>query len=431
MSLLEQYDSYLQNPNIRGLLNAIRWAEGTPDEKGYFRMLGGKHFSGNQHPRAIQGGGQWPSDAAGAYQFLSPTWDEAAKALGLRDFSPQNQDRAALWLIEQKRRVPLSEIAAKGATADTFHRLAGEWASLPTAKGGSAYGQPSKRVEELLARARAGGASAGVAPISPTAQPQPPSQPSEDPVSRVAREVMGASPSRPFDVPGAPGGSGPGGRNSDPVSNMARAVLGGGLATGGWRPAGEAMGFGSDDVISAALSAVMGRPTRTAPAPADGAQVAAAMPNTSLDWITQPGASNGSQTPAGGSGGREIGIKDLGKWLQGAGLKVAEHSAFGGVGGHSQGSLHYKDLALDLTDWKDPGESKKSWQPRKKWLGEQIASIMAGSGAEVFSPHNDPEGHGEHIHLGLPSGKISEEQARRIVAARAASLQKFPLRWAG
>lgn len=127
--------------------------------------------------------------------------------------------------------------------------------------------------------------------------------------------------------------------------------------------------------------------------------------------------------------GRSKGIVDIGKMLQdSAGLRVREHPEFGGVGGHSDGSLHYKGLALDVTDWQDPGESEKSWLPRKKWTAEQWQKTL-GSRAEVFGPHNDPRGHGTHIHLGLPSGSLPEEIAQQLVQVRKQALEKYPLRW--
>ncbi|MFX9397317.1 glycoside hydrolase family protein, partial [Acinetobacter baumannii] len=44
--------------------------------------------------------------AAGRYQFLKDTWDGVAKDLGLKDFSPKNQDIAAVALLAQNGALP-------------------------------------------------------------------------------------------------------------------------------------------------------------------------------------------------------------------------------------------------------------------------------------------------------------------------------------
>jgi hypothetical protein len=118
------------------------------------------------HPRkAITrtlGGKPITSTAAGRYQFLSRTWDECKKALSLPDFSPESQDRAAVFLI--KRRGALQDVEA-GRIEAAIRKCNREWASLP----GSPYGQPTKTLAECLAvYHRAGGEFVESIPTEPT-----------------------------------------------------------------------------------------------------------------------------------------------------------------------------------------------------------------------------------------------------------------------
>ena len=92
------------------------------------------------------------STAAGAYQFLSRTWDECAAALSLPDFSPPMQDLAAVFLI--RRRGALVDVQA-GRIEAAIRKCAREWASLP----GSPYGQPTRSMEQALATYRQYGGS--------------------------------------------------------------------------------------------------------------------------------------------------------------------------------------------------------------------------------------------------------------------------------
>lgn len=144
------------HPNVQALLRVIRRGEGTADPDGYRRMFGGKLFTSYaDHPRTAQtytlrNGGTLTSTAAGAYQFLARTWDETARAMGLKDFTPTSQDWGAV-----------GRIAARGALEDVkagrfdtaIEKIAREWASMP----GSPYGQPVIS----LATARSTYASAG------------------------------------------------------------------------------------------------------------------------------------------------------------------------------------------------------------------------------------------------------------------------------
>ena len=129
------------NANVQAMLRVIRTAEGTADPDGYRRLFGGALFSGYaDHPRQLIRKSGYSTTAAGAYQFLTSTWDETARTMGLRDFSPASQDMGAV-----------GRLAARGALADVkagrfdaaVVKIAKEWASLP----GSPYGQPTISAE--------------------------------------------------------------------------------------------------------------------------------------------------------------------------------------------------------------------------------------------------------------------------------------------
>jgi TP901 family phage tail tape measure protein len=130
----------------RALLDTIAYAEGTSGARGYQTMFTGRTFSSfASHPRMIQRGGGYASDAAGRYQFLSTTWDGVARSLGLRDFSPANQDIGALELVRRRGVNSDAPLNLRSLAA-----LAPEWASLPTLSGRSYYGQPVKGASDLL-----------------------------------------------------------------------------------------------------------------------------------------------------------------------------------------------------------------------------------------------------------------------------------------
>ncbi len=137
--------------NTFNLSKVIRYAEGTLGDSGYNTMFTGRQFNDTtKHPRQINSGGGFSSDAAGAYQFLSPTWDRAKNALNLPDFSPASQERAGAYLAQQ-RGVDTSRVYANIDEFKTdIDKLAPEWASLPTAATGTSYyGQGGKTIEDL------------------------------------------------------------------------------------------------------------------------------------------------------------------------------------------------------------------------------------------------------------------------------------------
>jgi len=121
----------------------IRAGEGTSGDNGYNTMFTGAQFSDtSKHPRQINRSGDLASDAAGAYQFLSTTWDGAKNALGLTDFSPASQEKAGKYLAQQRGLAVDTVFTDKQSFLKELDKIAPEWASMPTlATGTSYYGQ--------------------------------------------------------------------------------------------------------------------------------------------------------------------------------------------------------------------------------------------------------------------------------------------------
>jgi muramidase (phage lysozyme) len=154
MTERELLQSFVPKPAIQNALRVIRFAEGTerggPDS--YRVMFGGGLAPDlKRHPDKVIKGGKYSSAAAGAYQFMPLTWEAQAKALGLSDFGQQSQDLAAVNLM-RNRLMPiggLSVLEKEGFSPRVSAALAREWASLPTEKGVSYYGQPVKKLSDL------------------------------------------------------------------------------------------------------------------------------------------------------------------------------------------------------------------------------------------------------------------------------------------
>jgi muramidase (phage lysozyme) len=136
-------------PNAQALLSTIRGSESNGvNANSYNLIVGGNRFTNyDGHPGQVgvvtKNG---PSTAAGAYQFTKTTWNEAAQKYGpllahdgpngTVSFSPQNQDKAA-WLLAQDRynaktggnlEQDLNDPAKHGQIMKT---LSGTWTSLP------------------------------------------------------------------------------------------------------------------------------------------------------------------------------------------------------------------------------------------------------------------------------------------------------------
>ena len=126
----------LTEPNVRAFLKAIRLGEGTSDEAGYNRIVGGGTFTDDStHPRIKVHIPRYDvySTAAGAYQIIWPTWSGLTRQYGFPDFSPECQDEAAVALIAEKK--ALDDVKA-GRLAEAVAKCAPIWASLPGSTAG-------------------------------------------------------------------------------------------------------------------------------------------------------------------------------------------------------------------------------------------------------------------------------------------------------
>jgi muramidase (phage lysozyme) len=143
------------------MLDVLAFTEGTGTDYGklvdgivlaspYYPELLGKrgvsvtNFS--RHPDiTVEVNAELRSTAAGRYQFLKSTWDE----LKMPNFSPASQDVAAVRLMQERGMIgPLLAGDLKTAVL----KGAPEWASLPTASGGSYYGgQTARSLAEIIA----------------------------------------------------------------------------------------------------------------------------------------------------------------------------------------------------------------------------------------------------------------------------------------
>jgi len=83
--------------------------------------------------------------AAGAYQIIKPTWNRLRDKLGLSDFSPESQDRAAVELLEESGAM---ELLGLDDIQGAIRAASKVWASLP----GSTAQQNPKSLSYALAR---------------------------------------------------------------------------------------------------------------------------------------------------------------------------------------------------------------------------------------------------------------------------------------
>lgn len=132
---LAQLQRYASDPNVRKMFDLVAYTEGV--KHGYNTMFGNQRIDNlSAHPNIRKQFKQTDgktnyTTAAGRYQFLKPTWDGLSRQYGLKDFSPQNQDIAAVALLAQNGALPY---VLKGDFATAIQKSGGTWASLPSSK---------------------------------------------------------------------------------------------------------------------------------------------------------------------------------------------------------------------------------------------------------------------------------------------------------
>lgn len=177
-------------PWQRGLLRTIYGSESAyPGRDPYRVMYGGRTIDDfSDHPRQLMPIVSGPNatsrtglrtSAAGGYQFLRGSWDEAATANGLDDFSPLNQDRAALWHAERAYKTRTgrdlkTDIEAAAGDPEKLTQvgrgLSGWWTSLPGGiEPNKATGSFGDRFSKQLNYAATEGDTDGPALYSPMA----------------------------------------------------------------------------------------------------------------------------------------------------------------------------------------------------------------------------------------------------------------------
>jgi len=149
-------------PEAWGVLTKIASGEATSYNQRYAGTGNKAAFFNDyrDHPRIKERSPDGPSDAAGMFQFLSSTWDTEARKLGLKDFSPPNQVRAA-WdlattVYNKDGRDLLAD--AKAGKVD-WSRLASTWTSLK--RGGGMRAEVPPASDKVTSGAGTAGGTSG------------------------------------------------------------------------------------------------------------------------------------------------------------------------------------------------------------------------------------------------------------------------------
>jgi len=111
------------------------------------------------------------SDAAGLYQILGSTWDQQSKKLGLEDFSPESQHKAAIGIL---RDTGALDAYRRGDHATAKKLIGTQWASIPGSTIGAKTGQFPKYnadAEAIYGKSFAPTSSDNLTPFEKALQP--------------------------------------------------------------------------------------------------------------------------------------------------------------------------------------------------------------------------------------------------------------------
>ena len=101
---IKDFTNYLTGSSLNFHQRAFLDTVADKEAKDYNVIVGGGTFDDySKHPNKIGIFTAYgPSTAAGKYQITKSTWDDVSKKLGLTDFSPESQDKAALYLAQER-----------------------------------------------------------------------------------------------------------------------------------------------------------------------------------------------------------------------------------------------------------------------------------------------------------------------------------------
>ena len=120
------------NQNLKAFLEVIAFAEGADYNTYYqgskFKNLSEHPYITKEKPKIPLKGTNLFSTAAGKYQITATTWNEYKKRVNLTDFSPESQDKFAIFLIDKIRKA-LKDVE-DGYLDIAMNKCRNEWASF-------------------------------------------------------------------------------------------------------------------------------------------------------------------------------------------------------------------------------------------------------------------------------------------------------------